>query len=129
MEGMRGSEKLLAAWKQRALTEESVHEIAAELEKSPATVEKVNVVGGSAATGVQVQLSYSGDDVPFCGNDLAFWLRWRRRHGGSVKPPKILINGIPFPDLVRIQLDFGHVGDAVNPELELAGQLEAGIRR
>ncbi len=124
----RGSEKLMTAWKQRSLTDEAVREIAAELEKSPATIEKVNVVGGQDATGMQVLLSYSGDDVPWCGNDLAFWLKWRRRFGGTVRPPRILINGTPFPDLVRVQLDFGNVGgetvgidlqDELNVDVEL----------
>ena len=125
----RGSEKLMAAWKQRSLTEEGVREIAAELEKSRATIEKVNVVGGQDATGMQVLLSYEGDDVPWCGNDLAFWLKWRRRFGGTVRPPRIIINGIPVPDLVRVQLDFGHVGGehaGVDLQTELEFDTEIG---
>lgn len=106
----RGSEKLLAAWKNRALTDESVNEIAGALENSPAVVEGVSVTGGRNATGLQLSLTYSGDDVPLCGNDLLFWLRWHRVHGGKVGPPKIIINGTPFPDLVRVHLAFGDVG-------------------
>ena len=114
----RGSDKLMAAWKARALTEESVREIAAHLEKSPATVERADVAGGAAPTGVSLSLSYSGDDTPWCGNDILFWLKWHRTHGGTVRPPKILINGIPFPDWLRLELDFGHVG---NPAQDLPG--------
>jgi hypothetical protein len=106
----RGSEKLLAAWKSRVLTDEAFKEIAGELEKSPAVIEEVSVVGGANATGVMMTLSYSGDDIPRCGNDLAFWLKWHRVYGGRMRPPRILINGIPFPDLLRVQLEFGDVG-------------------
>jgi hypothetical protein len=107
----RGSERLMAAWNTRALTEESVREIAEALEASPATVLGANVVGGANATGMTVSLSYEGDDVPLCGNDILFWLRWHIKNGGGgVHPPRIIINGIPFPDLLRLELDFGHVG-------------------
>lgn len=105
-----GSEKLLAAWKKRALTEEAVHEIAAELDRSPATVEKVEVIGGAHATGVKVTAAYTGDDVPRCGNDVLFWLNWHRRHGGRIRIPRIQIDGIPIPDLVRIEFGFGDLG-------------------
>ncbi|HEY5945486.1 MAG TPA: hypothetical protein VIV40_08340 [Kofleriaceae bacterium] len=121
----RGSEKLLAAWKNRVLTDEAVKEIAAELEKSPAVVEEVAVVGASNPTGVHVSLMYTGDDVPWCGNDLAFWLKWHRIHGGRTRPPKIIINGIPFPDVVRIQLEFGDPG---NPVRELENVNDIAIR-
>jgi hypothetical protein len=106
----RGSERLMAAWHARALTEESVKEIAAALEASPATVLGANVIGGANPTGITLSLAYDGDDVPWCGNDILFWLKWHRSHGGGVRPPRILINGTPFPDLVRVELDFGHVG-------------------
>jgi hypothetical protein len=137
MNKKRGSEKLMAAWKSRVLTEEAFREITTELEKSPATVEKVNVIGGEMPTGMQVLLSYSGDDIPVCGNDLAFWLRWRRKYGGLVKPPKIIINGIPYPDLLQVQLDFGHVGyevghagvDLMNELNELTGPTELDVGR
>lgn len=70
----RGSEKLLDAWKSRALTEDAVHEIANALEQSPARVERADVVGGADATGVRLSLRYDGDDLPSCGNDILFWL-------------------------------------------------------
>lgn len=106
----RGSERLLAAWKARSLTEESVREIAAALEKSPATVERASVVGANAS-GLNVSLTYDGDDVPICGNDLQFWLRWHRIHGGDPQPPIVIINGTPILDHVRLELNFGHAGN------------------
>ena len=114
----RGSDKLLAAWKSRTISEDAMREIVAALEKSPARVDRAEVIGGAAPTGVSVSLSYDGDDGPWCGNDILFWLRWHRVHGGVVRPPRILINGTPFPDLIRVDLDFGHVperGPAVLP--------------
>ena len=106
----RGSEKLMAAWKTRELTEDSVNEIAAALEKSPGTVDQAHVAGGANPTGVRVTLSYEGDDGPWCGNDILFWFKWHRKYGGGqLVPPKIIINGTPYPDFVRLQLDFGQV--------------------
>jgi hypothetical protein len=105
----RGSEKLLAAWKTRTLTEESVREIGAALDNSPAKVESVSFTGGENATGVSVLLSYGGDDVPRCGNDIEAWLKWQRKHGGKSRPIRIIINGTPFPDVVRMNLEFGQV--------------------
>ena len=107
----------MAAWRARALTEDAVKEIASQFERSPAVVESADVVGGASATGVRVRLSYSGDDTPICGNDILFWLKWHRLHGGTPKPPRIIIDGTPFPDLVRLELDFGHVSPVVNPDL------------
>ncbi|HEU4730284.1 MAG TPA: hypothetical protein VFT22_20445 [Kofleriaceae bacterium] len=122
---LRGSEKLIAAWNTRALTDESVKEIAAALDASPAKVLAANVVGGTHATGLTLSLAYEGDDVPRCGNDILFWLRWHINHGGgAVHPPRIIINGIPFPDLVRMELDFGHVGPG--PQV-LGGELVGAI--
>jgi hypothetical protein len=117
----RGSEKLLAAWKTRALSEESVREIASAFEKSGTTIEKASVFGGASASGMQLTLSYEGDDVPRCGNDILFWLKWHRDHGGVVVPPRIIINGTPFPDLVRMTLDFGHPTGPQVPIGDLAG--------
>src|ERR1700704_6205089 len=114
----RGSERLMAAWHARALTEESVREIASALEQSSATVLGAYVSGGASPTGVTLSLAYEGDDVPQCGNDIMFWLKWHLHHGGAgVRPPRIIINGIPFPDLVRLELDFGHVGPPANADV------------
>ena len=98
----RGSEKVMAAWKARVLTEASIKEIAASFEKSPATIEG-----------------------PWCGNDILFWLKWHLGHGGNPRPPRIIINGTPFPDIVRMELDFGHVGEQVGGIQELAGEIGA----
>lgn len=117
----RGSDKLLDAWKNRALTDESVAEIAENLSKSPAKMRGASVFGGANATGMRVALSYDGDDVAWCGNDIVFWLKWHLRHGGIVRPPKIIIDGTPFPDLVRMDLDFGHVGVNVPGPADLPG--------
>src|SRR4051794_587265 len=124
----RGSEKVLAAWNARALSEEAVEEIARQFEESPATVETADLVGGAQPTGMRLSVRYEGDDIPLCGNDILFWLRWHLGNGGVIKPPKILINGIPFPDLVRMQLDFGHVGDPVTAVDQLAanGRVQLG---
>jgi hypothetical protein len=115
----RGSEKLLAAWKARALSEESVREIAAAFEKSGAKVEKAAVFGGASPSSMQLTLSYEGDDVPRCGNDIVFWLKWLRTHGGTPRPPRIIIDGTPFPDLLRMVLDFGSVPERA-PAAEIA---------
>ena len=107
----RGSEKLMAAWKARTLSESSVKEIADALEKSPAKIESANVVGGENATGIQLSLSYDGDDGPWCGNDILFWLKWHLKYGGTLRPPKILINGLPWPEQVQVSLEFGHIAE------------------
>ena len=112
---LRGSEKLMAAWKTRALTEESIGEIGKALDDSPANLEEAAVSGGSDASGVRLALSYQGDDVAWCGNDIIFWLKWHLKFGGTVKPPIIIINGTPYPDYVRMQLDFGHVAGPGGP--------------
>lgn len=121
---VRGSDKLRAAWEKRALKDEEVHEIANHLDKSAGQVDGVRVIGGVRATGVEVALSYSGDDVPRCGNDLEFWLHWLRRHGGNGRPPRIIIKGIPFPEELRLELLFGDVDAPRDLGRELAQQLE-----
>ena len=126
----RGSEKVMAAWKARILTEASVKEIGAALDKSPAKIEGATFVGGENPTGFRLSLAYEGDDGPWCGNDIAFWLKWHQNHGGTPRPPRIIINGIPFPDLIRMELDFGHVEEHVPSLVEdVAGELAAvGLR-
>lgn len=123
---LRGSEKLLSAWKNRTLTEDSIREIARALDESPAQVLAARVVGGSNATGVQLSLAYEGDDVPRCGNDLLFWFKWHRIHGGEVRPPRIIIDGTPFPDLVRMELNFGDVTPGLPEIMDIAGQFSRG---
>lgn len=122
----RGSEKLMAAWQARALTEKSIREIADALDKSPAKVVSASFAGGEHSTGVRLSLRYDGDDGPWCGNDILFWLRWHRTYGGVLRPPRIIINGIPWPDLVRMELDFGYVGENVQNVADLSGQVARG---
>jgi hypothetical protein len=124
--GKRGSEKVMAAWKARTLTEASVKEIGAAFDKSPATIEGAAFVGGENPTGLRVSLAYEGDDGPWCGNDILFWLKWHQSHGGTPRPPRIIINGIPFPDIVRMELDFGNVAEHVPVLEDLAGEVAAG---
>lgn len=120
----RGSAKLMAAWKARALTEDAVREIATQFEKSVGTVQRADVVGGAAPTGVRMSVAYEGDDTPWCGNDILFWLKWHRTHGGNPPPPRIIINGTPYPEFVQVQFDFGHVQEQGPKDLggALAGE-------
>jgi len=105
----------MKAWKSRVLTEDAFREITEALEKSPATLEAFNIVGGENPTGVQLSLRYDGEDGPWCGNDILFWLKWHLQHGslgGVIKPPRIIINGTPWPEAVTMALDFGRVSQA-----------------
>jgi hypothetical protein len=110
MADQRGSEKLLDAWRRRSLTEESVKDIAANLDESKGVVEDVQFVGGSSPTGVNLSVAYSGEGLPWCGNDLQYILKWHRKFGGNPRPPIILIDGTPAdPDVIRMQMSFGDV--------------------
>lgn len=111
-QSQRGSEKLLRAWKTRVLNDDSVREIANALEKSPAKLEGCEIIGGENPTGLRLSLRYDGDDGPWCGNDIQFWIQWLLKHGGHgpvIVPPKIIINGIPWPEVVHMELNFGQV--------------------
>ena len=119
---------MAAAWKARALTAEGVKEIDAALGASAATIEGARYHGGDNATGVSVSLSYEGEDIPRCGNDLEFWLKWHLKHGGVVTPPVIIINGTPRPEFIRLGLNFGTVPEAVNP-VGQPGPLNQGLGR
>ena len=123
----RGSEKLLAAWHGRGLTEDSVKEIAGALDKSPATIERAVVLGGANATGMQLSLSYEGDDVPRCGNDISFWLQWLKKHGYGGPPPRprVIINGIPWPEVVKLELTFG--SEASPSEIDATELVTSGL--
>ena len=104
----RGSARLREAWKNRALTDEAVESIATALDESRAAVEAVSFTGGERPSAVTVGLSYEGDDVPICGNDLLFWLQWHKKFGGGVVvPPTVIVNGTPHPEIVKLLLTFG----------------------
>ena len=119
MEAMRGSDKLRAAWEQRQLTEESVSEIADALAESPASVDAVEFHGGGKPTGVSISLSYSGDDIDRCGNDIISWIKWSRRYGTTLARP-ILIDGV-WPEILQVTLPFGQV-ERLNVGQELPGR-------
>jgi len=112
MTDIRGSEKLLSAWKLRTLSEEGVKEIAARLDESPAEVLGARVHGDGSPDGATLVLRYTGDEVAWCGNDIEFWLQWHRKWGGGVRPPHIIINGIPFPDELLMELHYGRAPEA-----------------
>jgi hypothetical protein len=106
----RGSTRLREAWAQKGfqLNDESVGEIVEQLDDSPATVDDVVFHGGAEPTGVSVGLTYADDDVPICGNDLTFWLKWHIHHGVTIdQVPHIIINGRPHPEFVKLNLGFG----------------------
>jgi len=109
-----GGERFAAGRAPRLLTDESMREIAAALAASPAIVLSGHIVGNDHPTGVMLSLAYEGDDVSACGVDILFWLRWHAVHGnGEVRPPRIIVNGArELPELVRLELDFGDVGEA-----------------
>lgn len=107
MAGERGSEKLMAAWRARELTDESVREMAAGIDESPGELTEAHFYGGSGGSGASIQMRYTGDDVAWCGNDISFWLAWLRKFGGEGRPPRVIINGTPFPDELFLELDYG----------------------
>ncbi|MGH9244269.1 MAG: hypothetical protein ACRD29_08115 [Acidimicrobiales bacterium] len=120
-EAERGSAKLLAAWTERrtVLTDDDLNEIAGELEQSPARVEDVRFFGGSETIGLAFSLAYHGDDVDWCGNDLGWLLRLKKKFGGYSNPPVVIINGTPWPDFAIVAASFGEVpGEAVDQILE-----------
>jgi hypothetical protein len=96
----------------RRLTDEAMREIAEALKASPAIVLSGQIVGGEdRPTGVMLSLAYEGDDIPACGADILFWLRWQAAHGDSeIRPPRVIVNDArELPELVRLELDFGDV--------------------
>ena len=119
----RGSEKLLAAWKTRVLTEESVKDIAKTLDKSPAKVEDAQFSGGLNATGLRLSLSYDGDDTPYCGNDLKSLLDWALKYRHQLVIPRILINGVQPID--RVLMEIG-IGDAAEGRVSVPKGLGEG---
>lgn len=121
----RGSQKLLEAWKsrdQRLITEDHIQQLAEVLEQSPAVVDDVTVVGGDEADGVGFALSYYGDDIPFCGNDMSKILELLRRLGTPSQPPVVIINGKPGLDRLVVLATLGvlpaQAWDAVIPKYQ-----------
>jgi hypothetical protein len=102
----------------RRLTDEAMREIAEALKASPAIVLSGQIVGGDdRPTGVMLSLAYEGDDISACGADILFWLRWQAAHGdGEIRPPRVIVNdACELPELVRLELDFGDVGQSEQP--------------
>jgi hypothetical protein len=111
---VRGSAKLQEAWKLRdaEITDAVVEEISALLDKSPAEVGDVQVHGGSRATGLGFSLSYYGDDVPFCGNDLQWLIDFLRKHPIPSEGPIVIINGKPRVDRIHVLASLGVLPDS-----------------
>jgi hypothetical protein len=126
----RGSSKLFESWEGRArrlITDDEVKALADVLDGSPAVVDDVQVVGGEQATGLGFSLTYSGDDIPICGNDLSRILELLRRLGTPSQPPIVIVNGRPAFDRLTILATLGvlpaEAWDAVIPKHQLAGRL------
>ena len=62
-----------------------------------------------------------------CERLLAMWrgrrltddsvpLVWRLAHGGRGRSYRILIDGIPYPEVVRVELDFGPLASQAVPD-------------
>jgi hypothetical protein len=108
-----GAEQRSARWGAGALSNAALREIAEALEASPAIVLSGHIVGGDHPTGVMLSLAYEGDDVLACGKDILFWMRWHAAHGSMpVRSPRVIVNHAgDLPELVRLELDFGDVGE------------------
>jgi hypothetical protein len=125
----RGSSRLFEAWDERrtrVITDDHVKALADALESSPAVVDDVQVVGGDQATGLGFSLTYAGDDIPFCGNDLSRILELLRRLGTPSQEPIVIINGRPALDRLTVLATLGvlpaNAWDAVIPRHRLAGR-------
>lgn len=114
----------------RPLTDQSLHEIADALHKSPAMVLSGHIVGGDRPTGVMLSLAYEGEDIAACGTDILFWIRWHLAHGngGAQRAPRIVINpASELPALIRLELDFGAVDRDWHDDIEAV--LDTGVPR
>jgi len=105
-------------WGARTLSDAALREIAGALAASPAIVLSGHIVGDDNPTGVMLSLAYEGADVLACGADILFWIRWHAAHGREpARPPRIVVNRArELPELVRLELDFGDVGRAGEPD-------------
>jgi hypothetical protein len=132
--GERGSKRLFEAWEtrvERVITDDHVKELGGLLDASPATVDDVQVAGGGQATGVGFSLTYEGDDIPICGNDLSAILALLRRLGTPSEPPIVIINGRPAFDRLTVLATLGvlpaNAWDAVIPKHQL-GRVEGRVQ-
>ena len=127
----RGSAVLRQAWERKGfhLTDDMVGEIVDQLDVSPATVHDVRVTGGAMPTGISIDVSYEGDDVPWCGNDLSWLIAWHLKHQApTVCIPRPLVDGIPFPDLIKATLHFGQPVEAAIAIAENSAVVREQIR-
>ena len=120
---IRGSQRLLESWENRhrhVITDDDVKQLAEVLDASPAQVGDVTVAGSGEGTGVGLSLSYTGDDIPLCGNDLTRIPELLRKTGAPSRPPVVIINGVPWPDRVTVLATLGvlpaSAWDAVIPQ-------------
>jgi hypothetical protein len=115
--GVRGSELLLDAWKHRTISDELVGEVAHNLGQSPATVDDVLTNGDH---GLGFSLTYTGDEIDRCGNDLQWLLDLIRKYGVPYEEPVVIINGRPRLDRVTVLATLGvlpaNAWDAVIPQ-------------
>jgi hypothetical protein len=104
----RGSAVLLTAWQSGVikLNDEVVTGLSEVLNGIQGRVETARV--GEGRESVAVEIAYD-EDTPQCGNDLSLLFRWIHDAGGDI-PVRVLINGIPAFDSVRVVLEVGNVG-------------------
>jgi hypothetical protein len=125
----RGSSRLFEAWDERRahlITDDHVKTLADVLESSPALVDDVQVAGGDQATGLGFSLTYTGDDIPVCGNDLSRILELLRKLGTPSQEPIVIVNGRPAFDRLTVLATLGvlpaNAWDAVIPKHQLGRQ-------
>jgi hypothetical protein len=117
MKRVRGSEKLLASWRQSA-SEGTAQSGAGKISRRKTV--GIAVAAGVLGAGVFPASSasaYGGDDIPPCGNDILFWKKLIPTGGSTV--PRVIWKGIPWPDRY-----VGGFVDTVNPA---AGQIGGDI--
>jgi hypothetical protein len=103
----RGSAVLLKAWQAGVirLNDEIVTGLSEVLNGIQGHVETARV--GESRGAVAVEIAYD-EDTPQCGNDLNRLFRWIHDFGGDI-PVRVLINGVPAFDSLRVLLEVGNV--------------------
>ena len=108
----RGSGRLLKAWQSGMihLSDEVVTGLSEVLDGIQGRVETAQVLGETTKQGVRLEVAYDTDD-PGCGNDVTLLLK-KLHHlgGGEPVPIRIIINGIPAFDALRMTFEVGNVG-------------------